>query len=128
MTKPSEMEAGSCEPSRWAGAPLDPVTQGTHPLVQVQKLSKKGTDYHGQNGDQGIAALQAPVDADIEDAQGDALHDDGLEPVAQEAGAIHGAGAAAGQGLNEEPCGGTGQDGQCIDDGTCQHGFTSLSL
>ena len=110
------------------GALLDPVAQGAHTLVQIQQLSKEGADYHGQNGDQGIAALQAPIDADIEDAQGDALHDDGLEPVAQKAGSVHGAGAAAGQGLDEQPGGRTGQNGQCIDDGACQHGFTSLSL
>ena len=39
------------------GAPLDAVPQGAHPLVQVQQLSDQGTQYHGQNGDEGIVAL-----------------------------------------------------------------------
>ena len=107
---------------------LDPVAQAVHPLVQVQQLADDGADDHGENGDQRVAALEAAADADENDAQGHALHNDGLEPLSH-GGTSSGekTGKTPGQLCQKQACYGAGQHSQSIDDGTCQH-IDSLSF
>ena len=99
---------------------LHPEPQGLHPPVQIQELADERPNDHGQNGDERVIAFQTAADAQIHDAQGHALLDDGLEPLSQ-GRAANGqqGGEPVGQPREQHAHQGAGQDGGGIEDGTC---------